>query len=160
MAMKGYSTFANSGTSPSDCFMSHPGHLLDGGGSYPSAEMLSAYSTAAADWATDLCIKVQRVRVCIVFVTLLYGSVMGHLLWFKILWVFPHYPQVWTGRGHKASRPCCWTLCNTRHVFRMRNHYLANITIHSKLSIHFQPQRGTKDCLKKSVTLTINPSGG
>ena len=38
------------GTSPSDCFVSYPGHSL-GGGSYPSAEMQSVYSTAPADWA-------------------------------------------------------------------------------------------------------------
>ena len=35
------------GTSPSDCFVSYPGHSL--GGSYPSAEMQSVYSTAPAD---------------------------------------------------------------------------------------------------------------
>ena len=38
------------GTSPSDCLVSYPGHLL-GGGSYPSAEKQSVYSTAPADWA-------------------------------------------------------------------------------------------------------------
>ena len=36
------------GTSPSDCLMSYPGHSL-GGGSYPSAEKQSVYSTAPAD---------------------------------------------------------------------------------------------------------------
>ena len=35
--------------SPSDCLVSYPGHSL--GGSYPSAEMQSAYSTAPADRA-------------------------------------------------------------------------------------------------------------
>ena len=39
------------GTSPSDCLVSYPGHLLRGGGSYPSAEVPSVYSTAPADWA-------------------------------------------------------------------------------------------------------------
>ena len=38
------------GTSPSDCLVSYPGHSL-GGGSYPSAEVQSVYSTAPADWA-------------------------------------------------------------------------------------------------------------
>ena len=38
------------GTSPSDCLVSYPGHSL-GGGSYPSAEIQSAYSTAPADRA-------------------------------------------------------------------------------------------------------------
>ena len=38
------------GTSPSDCLVSYPGHSL-GGGSYPSAEKQSVYSTAPADWA-------------------------------------------------------------------------------------------------------------
>ena len=37
------------GTSPSDCLVSYPGHSL--GGSYPSAEVQSVYSTAPADWA-------------------------------------------------------------------------------------------------------------
>ena len=38
------------GTSPSDCLGSYPGHSL-GGGSYPSAEKQSVYSTAPTDWA-------------------------------------------------------------------------------------------------------------
>ena len=37
------------GTSPSDCLVSYPGHTL--GGSYLSAEMHSVYSTAPADCA-------------------------------------------------------------------------------------------------------------
>ena len=35
------------GTSPSDCLVSHPGHSL--GESYPSAEVQSVYSEAPAD---------------------------------------------------------------------------------------------------------------
>ena len=35
------------GTLPSDCLVSYPGHSL--GGSYPSAEKQSVYSTAPAD---------------------------------------------------------------------------------------------------------------
>ena len=39
------------GISPSDCLVSFPGHLLSVcGGSYPSAEVQSVYSTAPADW--------------------------------------------------------------------------------------------------------------
>ena len=38
------------GTSPSDCFVSYPGHSLREG-SYPSVEVQSVYSTAPADWA-------------------------------------------------------------------------------------------------------------
>ena len=41
---------STAGTSPSDCLVSYPGHSL--GGSYPSAEVQSVYSTAPADWAT------------------------------------------------------------------------------------------------------------
>ena len=41
---------STAGTSPSDCLVSYPGHSL-GGGSYPSAEVQSVYSTAPADWA-------------------------------------------------------------------------------------------------------------
>ena len=33
---------------PLDCLKSYPGHSL--GGSYPSAEMQSVYSTTLADW--------------------------------------------------------------------------------------------------------------
>ena len=39
---------STAGTSPSDC----SGHSL--GGSYPSAEKQSVYSTAPTDWAIDL----------------------------------------------------------------------------------------------------------
>ena len=40
------------GTSSSDCLVSYPGHSFgSGGGSYPSAEVQSVYSTAPADWA-------------------------------------------------------------------------------------------------------------
>ena len=51
-AMKGYSTFSNSSitrVSPSDCFVSYPGHSW--GESYPTAGMQSVYSTAPADLA-------------------------------------------------------------------------------------------------------------
>ena len=41
---------STAGTSPSDCLVLYPGHSL-GGGSYPSAEVQSVYSTAPADWA-------------------------------------------------------------------------------------------------------------
>ena len=39
------------GTSPSDCLVSYPGHSLGRGVSYPSAEVQSVYSTALAEWA-------------------------------------------------------------------------------------------------------------
>ena len=42
-------TSSISGASPSDCFVSNPGHLL--GESYPSEVMESVYSAAPADWA-------------------------------------------------------------------------------------------------------------
>ena len=38
------------GTSPSDCLVSYPGHSL-GEGSYPSAEKQLVYSPTPADWA-------------------------------------------------------------------------------------------------------------
>ena len=41
---------STAGNSPSDCLVSYRGHSL-GGGSYPSAEVQSVYSTAPADWA-------------------------------------------------------------------------------------------------------------
>ena len=37
------------GTSPSNCLVSYPGHSMVG--SYPSAEKQLVYSTAPADWA-------------------------------------------------------------------------------------------------------------
>ena len=39
------------GTSPSDCLVSYQDTRWGGGGSYPSAEKQSVYSTAPADWA-------------------------------------------------------------------------------------------------------------
>ena len=51
IAMKGYSAFPKAQTSPSDCFVSYLGHSL--GGSYPSAEKQSVYSTAPANWAIN-----------------------------------------------------------------------------------------------------------
>ena len=41
------------GSPPSDCLVSNPGHLL-GWGSYPSVEMQSVYSAAAADWVVNV----------------------------------------------------------------------------------------------------------
>ena len=42
---------SRTGASLSDCFVLHPRHLLECvRGSYPSAEMQSAYSTAPANW--------------------------------------------------------------------------------------------------------------
>ena len=40
------------GTSPSDCLVSYQDTRC-GGGSYPSAEKQSVYSTAPADWANN-----------------------------------------------------------------------------------------------------------
>ena len=42
---------STAGTSPSDYLVSYPVHLLGRGGSYPSAEVQSVYSTAPVDWA-------------------------------------------------------------------------------------------------------------
>ena len=39
------------GTSLSNCLMSYPGHSLERGVSYPSAEVQLMHSTAPADWA-------------------------------------------------------------------------------------------------------------
>ena len=47
---------STAGTSPSDCLVSYPGHSL-WGGSYPSAEVQSEYSTAPADWAIFSLVK-------------------------------------------------------------------------------------------------------
>ena len=43
-------SYSITGTLPSYCLVSYPGHSLVGW-SYPSAEMQSVYSTAPADWA-------------------------------------------------------------------------------------------------------------
>ena len=68
MTMKGYSTFPKAliGASPSDGFVSYPGHLL--GESYTSAEMQSVYSTAPVDWANVyMCERetTNMIRVCL-----------------------------------------------------------------------------------------------
>ena len=39
------------GTSPSYCLVSYPGHSLGGGGSYPLCREAVVYSTPPADWA-------------------------------------------------------------------------------------------------------------
>ena len=44
------------GTSPSDCLMSYPGY--SGGGSHPSAEMQSVYSSAPVCWTPHTCVCV------------------------------------------------------------------------------------------------------
>ena len=51
MAMKGYSAFPKAPAllEPQHCLVSYTGHSL--GGSYPSAEKQSVYSTAPTDWA-------------------------------------------------------------------------------------------------------------
>ena len=54
------------GTSPSDCLVSYPGHSL-GGGSYPSAEMQVVYSTSPVDWATDFFIKLISLFIVSIF---------------------------------------------------------------------------------------------
>ncbi len=52
---------STAGTSPSDCLVSYLGHSL-GGGSYPSSEVQSVYSTAPADWARLVLDKVSSYR--------------------------------------------------------------------------------------------------
>ena len=59
---------STAGTSPSDCLVSYPGHSL-GGGSSPSAEVQSVYSTAPADWA------IHRVKCQIVLFQIIQFSI-------------------------------------------------------------------------------------
>ena len=47
------------GTSPSDCLVTYPGHSLVVG-SYPSAEKQSEYFTAQADWVIRMDIYVYK----------------------------------------------------------------------------------------------------
>ena len=49
--------FSITKTSPSDYFVSYQ-HSLDGGGSYPSAEMQWVYSTAPVNWASYMKVTV------------------------------------------------------------------------------------------------------
>ena len=51
-------SFCITGTSPSDCLVSYPGHLW--GVSYPSVEVPSVYSVASADWATLLLLDLSN----------------------------------------------------------------------------------------------------
>ena len=51
------------GTSPSDCLVSYTGHSL--GGSYPSVEVQSVYSTAPVDWASVCVYVCMCVCVCV-----------------------------------------------------------------------------------------------
>ncbi len=56
---------STAGTSPSDCLVSYPGLSCVCGGSYPSAEVQSVYSTDPADWAR---IQSESVRTYLSFV--------------------------------------------------------------------------------------------
>ena len=52
------------GTLPSDCLVSYPGHSL--GESYPSAEKQSVYSTALANWAKEAWLSHKLyIHICI-----------------------------------------------------------------------------------------------
>ena len=42
--------------------VSYPGHLLGGGGSYPTAKVQLVYSTAPADWAMLLKVKQKGIQ--------------------------------------------------------------------------------------------------
>ena len=79
------------GTSPSNCLVSYPGHwLLLGGGSYPSAEVQLVYSTAPAVRAKHfisclkenmkLKLKLKKVRIYCFSFSWLVGWLLG--------WVF------------------------------------------------------------------------
>ena len=61
--------------SPSDCLESYPGHLP--GESYPSAEMQSVYSTASANWATDIQSYSVSLEIFIVY------KILNYLPWLK-----------------------------------------------------------------------------
>ena len=74
--------FSVAGASPSDCFVSYPGHSL-GGGSYPPAEMQSVYSTAPADWAFSIStglgylLQILNEAVCILYCADTQGEAMN-----------------------------------------------------------------------------------
>ena len=59
------------GTSPSDCLVLYPGHLL-GVGSYPSAEMQWVYSAAPADRAIAIWGNLSLLYIYIYLPTLLH----------------------------------------------------------------------------------------
>ena len=73
------------GTSPSD-LASYPGHSL-GEGSYPSAEKKSVYSTAPANWATDILDSqnISRVRN---------STIVFHILKTITKWIFMNLSSV------------------------------------------------------------------
>ena len=73
-------SFSLSGTSPSDCLMPYPGQSL--GGSYPSAELLTAFSTAPTDWASK-----QPVVFCFLFFC-------GNIISFKNKHIIIHLSEV------------------------------------------------------------------
>ena len=63
MVLRILQSSSNTGTLPSNCLESYPGHSL-GGGSYSSAEMQSVYSMATADWprVTKICLKIISIE--------------------------------------------------------------------------------------------------
>ena len=77
------------GVSPSDCLVSNPGHSLEEGESYPSAEMHTLYSTAPAGWAKNY--HVKKCNFCSVNVIQSFYIHLCGLMWVYI-YIYSH-PQ-------------------------------------------------------------------
>ena len=66
------------GTSPSDCLVSYAGHSL-GGGSYPSAEVLSVYSIAPTDRAIHrVNVKTVLFQIIQFSISTLFSSILNN----------------------------------------------------------------------------------
>ena len=88
------------GTSPSDCLASYLGHSLLRGGSYPSVEMQSVYSTAPADWAIMVTVNCWYCWEILRFVSDSFFF-LPHLL---VIFLFVHWSCIGIKNGRKKMR--------------------------------------------------------
>ena len=101
MAMKRCSVIPKSpsitGSSPSDCLVSYPGHSLEG--SYPSAEVQLVYSTA--NWAIEY--QAHCLQIIVIF------KAFRPICWFKVAcWLLSLTWYIW--RGLKDASDEMWIL--------------------------------------------------
>ena len=118
------------GTSPSDCLVSFPGHSL--AGSYPSAEKQSVYSTVPADLATLLEDYVGRRKVLIKLVWMVHSNRIRFTFLLLLLFpkrIFPHSHMIYQ---------LFLSNTNNLHIFVWFQVFLSNTNNYMVSSDYFQ----------------------
>ena len=122
------------GTSPLDCLVSYSGHSMMGG-SYPSAEKQSVYSTAPADWANIYVCACVYIYIYVYIYVCIYIYIYIHMLW----WTWKQCIQL-----YQATNLCRSTFqSNTFIHFIMDNSewifwtYKPNVSINQWDTIHY-----------------------